>query len=94
MQGMRQRSQHDRKGVPEVRCASISRTSKRILPAMLLCFFFGWAGIHRFYMGKVGTGILMLFTGGGFLIWWLIDFIMIIVGSFKDKAGNAITQWT
>jgi len=82
------------KACPKCGALQSAGTSKRILPAMLLCFFFGWAGIHRFLHGKVGTGILMLFTGGGFLIWWLIDFIMIIVGSFKDKAGNAITQWT
>lgn len=69
-------------------------TEKRILPALLLCFFLGCLGVHRFYVGKVGTGILQLLTFGGFGIWALIDFIMIIVGAFTDKAGNKITQWT
>ena len=69
-------------------------TEKRILPAFLLCFFLGLLGVHRFYVGKIGTGILQLVTLGGLGIWALIDFIMIIVGGFTDKEGNKITQWT
>lgn len=69
-------------------------SDKKILPAFLLCFFFGVFGFHRFYVGKVGTGVLQLLTFGGFGIWALIDFIMIIVGAFTDKAGNKITEWT
>lgn len=69
-------------------------TEKRILPAFLLCFFLGIFGIHRFYVGKTGTGILQLVTLGGVGIWSLIDFIMIIIGRFTDKEGNTITQWT
>ncbi len=69
-------------------------TEKRILPAFLLCFFFGIFGVHRFYVGKIGTGILQIVTLGGLGIWSLIDFIMIIVGAFTDKEGNKITQWT
>ena len=57
---------------------------------LLLCVFLGGIGGHRFYVGKIGTGILMLLTGGGFGIWWLIDLIMIIVGSFTDKDGYQI----
>jgi TM2 domain-containing membrane protein YozV len=69
-------------------------TEKRILPAFLLCFFFGVLGIHRFYVGKIGTGILQIVTLGGLGIWALIDLIMIIVGAFTDKEGNKLTQWT
>lgn len=65
-------------------------TDKRILPAFLLCFFLGVFGAHRFYVGKVGTGILQLLTIGGLGIWTLIDLIMIIVGAFTDKNGNKI----
>ena len=65
-------------------------SNKGFVPTLLLCFFLGFMGVHRFYVGKIGTGILMLITFGGFGIWSLIDFIMIAVGSFKDKEGLAI----
>jgi len=68
-------------------------SDKKILPAFLLCFFFGMLGIHRFYVGKIGTGIAQLITFGGFGIWVLIDFILIICGAFTDAKGNKITEW-
>jgi len=66
---------------------------KSRLAALLFCFFLGWLGIHRFYVGKTGTGLLMLFTAGGFGIWNLVDFIMIVVGSFTDKEGKFVLDW-
>ena len=57
--------------------------------AMLLCIvgFIFIAGLHRFYVGKIGTGILMLVTLGGLGVWTLIDLIIIIVDGFKDSDG-------
>lgn len=68
-------------------------SDKKILPAFLLCFFLGFLGAHRFYVGKTGTAILQILTLGGLGIWVLVDFIMIIVGAFTDKEGNKLTQW-
>lgn len=56
----------------------------------LMCFFLGALGVHRFLVGKIGTGILYILTGGLFGIGVLVDFIMILCGAFKDKEGNKI----
>lgn len=68
-------------------------SSKSRLTTLLLCIFVGSLGIHRFYAGKTGTGILWLLTFGLFGIGSLVDLIMIILGSFTDSEGNAITNW-
>jgi len=65
-------------------------SEKGFVPTLLLCFFLGMLGVHRFYVGKIGTGILMLLTFGGLGIWSLIDFIIIACGNFKDKQGLPI----
>ena len=65
---------------------------KGFVPAILLCFFLGALGLHRFYVGKIGTGILMLLTLGGLGIWVIIDFVMIVIGSFTDKEGHALVR--
>ena len=57
---------------------------------LLLCFFLGAFGVHRFYVGRVGSGLLMLVTLGGLGIWTLIDFIVILCGGFKDGRGLEI----
>jgi TM2 domain-containing membrane protein YozV len=62
------------------------------LTLLLLSFFLGALGVDRFYVGKIGTGILKLITAGGFGVWWLIDLIMILLGKFKDKDGNVISK--
>lgn len=68
----------------------IAVSDKGFVPTILLCFFLGVFGIHRFYVGKIGTGILMLLTLGGLGIWSLVDFIIIVCGNFKDKNGLPI----
>ena len=61
--------------------------------ALLLCIFLGGLGIHRFYVGKVGTGIIWLLTGGVCLIGVLVDIVLIIVGSFTDSEGQPLEKW-
>ncbi|MBQ7602824.1 MAG: TM2 domain-containing protein [Clostridia bacterium] len=56
----------------------------------IMCFFFGALGVHRFMVGKIGTGVLWLLTGGLFGIGVLVDFIMILCSSFTDKDGEKI----
>ena len=64
------------------------------LAAALLCAFLGFRGVHRFYVGKIGTGIAIILTLGGFFgIWPLVDLIMILVGSFRDKENRRLYNW-
>ena len=63
------------------------------LAAALLAFFLGWLGAHRFYVGKIGTAILMVVTVGGFGIWATIDLILILVGAFTDVEGRPLRRW-
>jgi hypothetical protein len=61
--------------------------------AAILCFLFGVFGVHRFYVGKIGTGILELITLGGLGFWALIDFIVIVCGAFRDKDNKPLIRW-
>ena len=47
-------------------------------------------GLHRFYVGKIGTGILYLITIGGLGLWWLIDLILLVAGAFTDADGAIV----
>ena len=66
---------------------------KSRLAVALFAFFLGEFGAHRFYLGKIGTAIAMLFTLGGLGIWALVDFIMAVAGAMKDKEGKVIKNW-
>jgi len=63
------------------------------LAALLLCFFLGYLGIHRFYVGKWVTGIIWLLTGGLVGLGLLYDFIVIAIGIFRDADGQRLERW-
>jgi TM2 domain-containing membrane protein YozV len=68
-----------------------SVSDKTILPIVL--FLILLPTVHRFYVGKIGTGLLFFFTIGGLGIWWIYDVIISITGNFTDKKGRKITRW-
>lgn len=67
-------------------------SSKNKWIALFLCIFLGVFGAHRFYVGKIGTGVVFLFTLGVFGIGWIADIINISIGNFSDQLGRFIQQ--
>ena len=69
-------------------------SEKRILPTFLLFLVLSWpVGAHRFFLKRYALAILFIITIGGFGIWWIIDFILIVTGSMKDDRGQVVKIW-
>ncbi len=71
--------------------SEVSERSRGI--ALGMAVLLGVLGIHRFYVGKIGTGVLMFLTGGGACIWWILDIVMIATGEFRDRSGARLLEW-
>ena len=69
-----------------------NKSDKDWMVALLLCFFVGAMGGHRFYAGKIGTGVAMLLTLGGCGIWTIYDLIMIVTEKFEDDQGRVLIK--
>ncbi len=62
------------------------------IATLLLCFFFGFLGIHRFYTGNVVIGLIQMFSVGGCGLWAIIDFFMILFNSYRDANGHLLEK--
>jgi hypothetical protein len=69
-------------------------SDKSRLAAFLLALFTGIFGGHRFYLGKIGSGILQICTLGGMGIWWLADVVLVASGEFRDVQGKRVLRWS
>ena len=81
------------RAITTVPAATRTSPTRAVSVALLLAWFLGVFGAHRFYVGKIGTAVAMIFTFGGLGIWALVDIIMIAAGSFTDIDGRPITVW-
>lgn len=68
------------------------KSDKDFVVLVLLSVLVGGLGIDRFYLGKIGTGILKLVTLGGLGIWWLVDLVIIVMGKMTDSEGRVVTS--
>ena len=77
----------------------MEKSNKKRLVALLLAFFLGTLGVHRFYVGKKGSGIAMVLLTISIIgilvssIWAFVDFLMIATGSFTDSENKIIKDW-
>jgi len=76
---------------PEAHQPEVSERSRGV--ALVLAFFGGVFGLHRFYVGKNGTGIAMIVTLGGLGVWWLYDMVLLVTGEFRDADDLPLRNW-
>lgn len=69
------------------------RGPKSFLVAWLLSLLVGVFGVDRFYLGKIGTGLLKLFTFGGIGVWWFVDLIILLCDGTRDKEGRKLADY-
>ena len=77
---------------PESSGPEISERSRGV--ALALGFFGGFFGLHRFYVGKTGSGVAMIVTLGGLGIWWLYDMVLLATGEFRDIEDLPLRSWS
>lgn len=70
----------------------VNTSDKSKTTALLLCIFLGFFGVHQFYVGKIGKGLLYLFTAGIFGIGWIVDIFRILTGGFRDNVGAPLRK--
>ncbi|MGZ0213319.1 MAG: TM2 domain-containing protein [Actinomycetales bacterium] len=79
--------------LPQPAAPTAPESEKTFLVTWILSLLLGFLGVDRFYLGKVGTGIVKLLTFGGFGIWYLIDLILVLTGAQKDKQGLTLAGY-
>ena len=70
----------------------LATSEKKLVPAAVLCVLLGVFGAHRFYVGKIGTGLIQLCTLGGLGLWMLYDLILILTAQFRDAEEKLVSE--
>jgi hypothetical protein len=78
---------------PRIPTPVINPSDRNRLTALLLCVLLGPFGAHRFYVGKIGTGLIWLFTLGFLGIGVVYDIIFIATGEFRDDRERRVVRW-
>jgi TM2 domain-containing membrane protein YozV len=68
-------------------------SDKSRMTTLLLCLFGGFLGLHRFYVGRAGSGVLWLVTIGLLSVGWIYDLVMVATGEFVDGQGKRVLYW-
>ncbi len=72
---------------------TVTSDRSKVVAIILCCLgFIAIGGLHRFYVGRIGTGILYLLTGGLFGIGTVVDLIRLLLGSFRDNTGTPLRK--
>lgn len=82
----------NKKELQMTRMYVVNTSDKSKTTALLLCIFLGFFGAHQFYVGKIGKGLLYLFTAGIFGIGWIVDIFRILTGGFRDNVGAPLRK--
>lgn len=77
---------------PAIQLASSEHSERDWSIAVILAVFLGYFGAHRFYEGRIVLGILLLLTGGGFIVGWVIDAVIVLLGKSQDDKGRYVTR--
>ncbi len=59
---------------------------------LILSIFLGFLGVDRMYLGSIGLGVVKMLTGGGYLVWWIVDIVLLLQGNMRDSLGRNVRR--